>query len=46
VAEILAEKLGGEPVTFPGHHGAFLDRPEEFAAALRSVLHKAEAVHP
>ncbi|MCI0396710.1 MAG: alpha/beta hydrolase [Chloroflexi bacterium] len=42
VAQILAEKLGCELVTFPGHHGSFLDMPDEFAATLRTVLHKAD----
>jgi pimeloyl-ACP methyl ester carboxylesterase len=42
--QILAEKLGYELVTFPGHHAAFLDMPDEFAATLRSVLHKAEDI--
>jgi pimeloyl-ACP methyl ester carboxylesterase len=42
--QILAEKLGCEVVTFPGHHGAFMDMPDEFAAALRRVLHQAESV--
>ena len=42
VAQILAEQLGCELAAFPGHHGSFMDRPEEWAAALRSVLHKAE----
>jgi pimeloyl-ACP methyl ester carboxylesterase len=42
-AQILAEQLGCELVTFPGHHGSFMDRPEEFAATLRDVLHRAEA---
>lgn len=41
-ARILAERLGGEPVVFPGHHGSFMDMPQEFAAALRDVLRKAE----
>ena len=41
VAQILAEQLGCELVTFPGHHGSFLDMPVEWAAALRNVLHKA-----
>jgi hypothetical protein len=44
-AEILAKKLGCELVTFPGHHGSFIDMPEEFAATLRSVLHKAPGVN-
>ncbi len=41
VAQILAEQLDCELVTFPGHHGSFMDMPTEFAATLRSVLHKA-----
>lgn len=41
VAHILAEKLGCELVTFPGHHASFLDMPDVWAAALRSVLRKA-----
>src|SRR5260221_9084856 len=44
-AHILAEQLGCELVTFPGHHGSYMDMPEEWAATLRSVLHKAEAVN-
>lgn len=46
VAQILAEKLGCELVTFPGHHGSFMDMPVEWAATLRSVLHTAELVKP
>jgi pimeloyl-ACP methyl ester carboxylesterase len=42
VAQILAQKLDCELVTFPGHHGTFMDMPIEFAATLRSVLHKAQ----
>jgi pimeloyl-ACP methyl ester carboxylesterase len=42
IAQILAQKLGCELITFPGHHGSFMDMPDEFAAALRDVLHKAE----
>ena len=41
-AQILAKRLGCELVIFPGHHGSYMDMPTEFAAALRSVLHKAE----
>jgi pimeloyl-ACP methyl ester carboxylesterase len=44
-AQILAEQLGCELVTFPGHHGSFMDMPEEWAATLRSVIHKVEAVN-
>ena len=40
--QILAEQLGCELVTFPGHHGSFMDMPVEWAATLRGVLHKAE----
>jgi pimeloyl-ACP methyl ester carboxylesterase len=40
-AQILAGQLGCELVAFPGHHGSFMDMPDEFAATLRSVLHKA-----
>lgn len=36
--QILADRLGCELVTFPGHHGSFMDMPEEWAAALHSVL--------
>jgi hypothetical protein len=43
VAGILAKKLGCELVTFPGHHGSFMDMPDQWAATLRTVLHKAEA---
>jgi L-ascorbate metabolism protein UlaG (beta-lactamase superfamily) len=39
-AQILAEQLGCELVVFPGHHGSFMDMPEEWAAALRSLLHR------
>lgn len=46
VAYILATKLGCELVTFPGHHGSYIDMPNEFAATLRSVLHKAEGLNP
>ena len=37
---ILAEKLGCEMITFPGHHISFFDMPVEWAATLRRVLHK------
>jgi pimeloyl-ACP methyl ester carboxylesterase len=43
-AQILANKLGCKLVIFPGHHGSFIDMPDEFAATLRSVLHKAQGV--
>jgi pimeloyl-ACP methyl ester carboxylesterase len=41
-AQMLAEQLGCELVTFPGHHGSFMDMLVEWAATLRGVLHKAE----
>lgn len=34
----LAERLGVEPVSFPGDHAGWLGGVEEFAAVLRSVL--------
>jgi hypothetical protein len=37
-AEALAEQLGVAPVTFPGDHGGFVGRPEEFGRVLRDVL--------
>lgn len=46
VARTLAEKLGCELVTFPGHHGSFMDMPNEWAAVLRNVLHKADGLNP
>ena len=41
VSLILAERLGCELVTFPGHHGSYTDMPHEWAATLRRVLRKA-----
>lgn len=41
ITQILAQRLGCELVTFPGHHGSFADMPDEFAATLRNTLHKA-----
>jgi pimeloyl-ACP methyl ester carboxylesterase len=40
---ILAERLGCEIVTFPGHHSSYVDKPKEWAATLRSILHRAGA---
>jgi pimeloyl-ACP methyl ester carboxylesterase len=34
----LAERLGTQPVVFPGDHGGFQSHPTEFAARLREVL--------
>ena len=42
-AQILAHQLGAPLVTFPGHHGSFMDMPQEWAAALREVLRQAQA---
>ncbi|HWI66676.1 MAG TPA: alpha/beta hydrolase [Symbiobacteriaceae bacterium] len=39
-APILADLLGCELVTFPGHHNSYIDLPQEWTATLRSVLHK------
>jgi pimeloyl-ACP methyl ester carboxylesterase len=36
-AEVLAERLGGTPVPFPGSHGGFVDHPAACAAAIRQV---------
>jgi len=44
-AQILADQLGCEVVTFPGHHGSFMDMPVEWAAVLRSILHKADTLN-
>jgi pimeloyl-ACP methyl ester carboxylesterase len=43
-AQILADRLGCEMVIFPGHHGSFVDMPDEWAATARDLLHKAERV--
>jgi pimeloyl-ACP methyl ester carboxylesterase len=40
-APILAEQLGCELVIFPGNHISYLDQPVEWAATLRTLLHKA-----
>jgi hypothetical protein len=40
-AQILANQLNCELVTFPGHHGSFMDMPDEFSAVLRDVIHRA-----
>jgi pimeloyl-ACP methyl ester carboxylesterase len=37
-AVAVAERLGTEPVVFPGDHGGFGSQPEAFAAKLDSVL--------
>jgi hypothetical protein len=43
-ARVLSEKLGCEMVTFPGHDGSFVDMPDQWAATLRNVLHRADAM--
>lgn len=40
-APVLAEQFGCELVIFPGHHVSYIDMPDEWAATLRSVLHRA-----
>jgi pimeloyl-ACP methyl ester carboxylesterase len=35
---VLAGLLGTPPIEFPGDHGGFMERPEEFAEALRKAL--------
>ncbi len=40
-AQVMAERLGCELVTFPGHHGSFMDLPVEWAACLRNIIRKA-----
>ncbi|HST00001.1 MAG TPA: alpha/beta hydrolase [Terriglobales bacterium] len=40
-ALILADLLDGEMVVFPGNHLSYLDRPDQWAAVLRRVLHQA-----
>lgn len=40
VAHVLAKRLDCELITFPGHHGSFMDMPDEFAATLRDVLRR------
>jgi len=38
-ATVLADQLGCELVRFPGNHLSFLDRPAEWTATLRALLH-------
>ncbi|MGW7265058.1 alpha/beta fold hydrolase [Streptomyces sp. NPDC054842] len=42
----LAGLLGTPPVEFPGGHGGFTERPEEFARVLREVLAREGAGEP
>jgi pimeloyl-ACP methyl ester carboxylesterase len=43
---ILADMLGCEMVILPGHHVSYADTPDEWAAALRNVLHRATESEP
>lgn len=45
ITQLLAKQLGCKMITFPGHHGSFLDMPEEFATVLRSTLQEAARSH-
>src|SRR5262249_27979245 len=38
VAPLLAEQIGCETVLFPGHHGSFVDMPDEWASCLLDTL--------
>lgn len=40
-AIVLSEKINCDMVVFPGHHGSFMDMPEQWADTLRMILHKA-----
>jgi pimeloyl-ACP methyl ester carboxylesterase len=44
-APILAEMLGWEMTTFPGHHVSYVDRPAVWADVLRDILHRAEGMN-
>jgi pimeloyl-ACP methyl ester carboxylesterase len=46
VAPLLAEQIGCETVVFPGHHGSFVDMPDEWASYLRDILKKRIAGPP
>jgi hypothetical protein len=39
-ARAMADILGCALVTFPGHHHAYEDRPDEFAQSLAGTIHK------
>ena len=43
-APILANRMDCEMVVFPGHHVSYVDRPAEWTAVLRDVMHKAEGM--
>lgn len=38
VAQIVAQRLECELITFPGHHGSFMDMPDQFSAVLRQIM--------
>ncbi len=40
IARAMADTLGCPLVTFPGHHHAYEDRPDEFAQSLAETIHK------
>jgi pimeloyl-ACP methyl ester carboxylesterase len=40
VAPLLAQQIGCETVLFPGHHGSFVDMPDEWASCLSDTLKK------
>ena len=44
-APILAKRMDCEMVVFPGHHVSYVTIPEEWAAKLRDILHRAERVN-
>jgi hypothetical protein len=40
-APLLTNSIGCEMVIFPGHYVSYVDVPDQWAATLRRVLHKA-----
>lgn len=40
IARVLADTLGCALVTFPGHHHAYEDRPDDFARSLAHTIHE------
>jgi pimeloyl-ACP methyl ester carboxylesterase len=40
IARTMADTLGCAIATFPGHHHAYEDRPDEFARSLAETIHK------
>ncbi len=43
-AELLAKELGCQLVTFPGHHGSYMDMPEEWAMLLKKMFRDSDGV--